>query len=80
LKGTALTFFRGLPFLFSNVSKEKKAFDELWAARSGGTCLFVMPTERDYAAVFRLLNTTLPFGPVLPIPIPRSRYCVFDTI
>jgi len=32
-----------------------KALGELWAKRSGGNCLFVMPTDKDYAAVQRVI-------------------------
>lgn len=32
-------------------SKEKKAVGELWAAKSGGRCLFVMPVNRDWQAI-----------------------------
>ena len=32
-------------------SREKRAVGELWADRSGGRCLFVMPKGQDFAAV-----------------------------
>lgn len=32
-------------------SKEKRALGELWAQRSGGQCLFVMPKGKDFAAI-----------------------------
>jgi type III restriction enzyme len=32
-------------------SKEKRAVAELWAGRSGGRCLFVMPRGRDWSAI-----------------------------
>jgi type III restriction enzyme len=32
-------------------SKEKRALGELWAKRSGGSCLFVMPKGKDLAAI-----------------------------
>ena len=44
--------------LWNEDSKEKKALGELWAKRSGGTCLFVMPTEKDYAAISRLISSS----------------------
>ncbi len=37
--------------LWNEDSKEKKALGELWAIRSGGTCLFVMPMGKDYEAI-----------------------------
>ena len=36
---------------------EKKDLGELWENRSGGRCLFVMPTGRDYAAIERKAKT-----------------------
>jgi type III restriction enzyme len=41
--------------LWNDETKEKKALGELWAKRSGGSCLFVMPTDKDYAAVQRVI-------------------------
>ena len=32
-------------------AKEKKAVGEMWAAKSGGRCVFVMPTNRDWKAI-----------------------------
>ncbi|MDQ3226739.1 MAG: hypothetical protein M3Q50_08940 [Chloroflexota bacterium] len=41
-------------YLWSNDdSKEKRAVGELWAERSGGTCVFVMPNGPDWAAIDR---------------------------
>lgn len=37
--------------LWNDDSKEKKALGELWAERSCGTCLFVMPTDKNYAVI-----------------------------
>ena len=36
-------------------SKEKRALGELWAKRSGGTCLFVMPKGKDLQAISNIL-------------------------
>ena len=41
--------------LWNDESKEKKALGELWSIRSEGTCLFVMPTNKDYAAISRVI-------------------------
>ncbi len=41
--------------LLNDDSKEKKALGELWAKRSGGACLFAMPTAKDYAAISRVI-------------------------
>jgi len=41
--------------LMNDDSKEKRTLGELWAERSGGKCLFVMPTDKDYAAVSRAI-------------------------
>ncbi|WP_373054301.1 DEAD/DEAH box helicase [Thioalkalivibrio sp.] len=32
-------------------SKEKRALGELWEARSGGCCLYIMPKGKDFAAI-----------------------------
>ena len=37
-------------------SREKKAIGEMWAARSGGQCLFVMPVNRDWEAMRRCVS------------------------
>ncbi len=42
--------------LWNDDSREKKALGELWAERSKGTCLFVMPTDKDYEAVQRVIG------------------------
>jgi len=42
--------------LWNEESKEKKAIGKLWAERSGGKCLFVMPTEKDYAMITRVIG------------------------
>ena len=42
--------------LWNEDSKEKKALGELWAERSGGACLFVMPTGWVYAAIARVIQ------------------------
>lgn len=43
--------------LLNQDSKEKKSLGELWAKRSGNTCLFVMPTNKDYAAISRVMDS-----------------------
>lgn len=42
--------------LLNSDSKEKEALGELWAKRSNGACLFVMPTNKDYAAISRIIT------------------------
>lgn len=37
-------------------SKEKRALGELWAKRSGGSCLFVMPKGKDLPAITNTLK------------------------
>ncbi|WP_417915615.1 DEAD/DEAH box helicase family protein [Candidatus Electronema sp. JM] len=49
---TAAVEYKG-GHLWNEDAKEKQALGELWAARSGGDCLFVMPKDKDYAAVRR---------------------------
>jgi type III restriction enzyme len=43
--------------LWNEDSKEKKALGELWAKRSGGACLFVMPTNKDYEEILRTIKS-----------------------
>lgn len=46
----------GEEFLWSNNdSKEKRDLGELWAARSRGQCLFVMPQGADFGVIGRKL-------------------------
>lgn len=42
--------------LWNEDSKEKKALGELWAERSGGSCLFAMPTDKDYTLIKRIIS------------------------
>ncbi|MFH2064733.1 MAG: DEAD/DEAH box helicase family protein [Pseudomonadota bacterium] len=43
--------------LLNEDSKEKKALGELWSLKSGGTCLFTMPTDKDYNAIHRAIRS-----------------------
>jgi type III restriction enzyme len=38
-------------------SEEKKTLGELWAARSGGKCLFVMPTNREFGGMLNQISS-----------------------
>jgi len=52
-------------------SEEKRAVGAVWASRSGGRCLFVMPTEGDFSSITRAVRPsgkekgTVPY-PALP--------------
>jgi len=35
-------------------NKEKRDLGELWEARSGGQCLFIMPRGKDFEAIRQL--------------------------
>lgn len=37
-------------------SEEKRAIGAVWAARSGGRCLFTMPTDRDFTTITSLVK------------------------
>ena len=37
-------------------AEEKRAVGAVWASRSGGRCLFVMPTEGDFSAVMKAVK------------------------
>ncbi|MBC8458914.1 MAG: hypothetical protein H8D67_13045 [Deltaproteobacteria bacterium] len=41
--------------LWNDETREKKALGELWSKRSACTCLFVMRTNKDYAAISRVI-------------------------
>lgn len=38
-------------------SAEKRAIGAVWAARSGGTCLFEMPTQLDFSGVIKAVRS-----------------------
>jgi len=38
-------------------SEEKRAVGAVWASRSGGRCLFVMPTDGDFSAIARAIKS-----------------------
>ena len=45
--------------LWSNEdSEEKRNLGELWALRSGGKCLFVMPKGKDWQAILNVIALT----------------------
>ena len=46
--------YKGKIFYDSIDSEEKRAVGAVWASRSGGKCLFVMPTEGDFSALTKL--------------------------
>lgn len=37
-------------------SEEKRAVGTVWASRSGGKCLFIMPTESDFSAISSIVK------------------------
>jgi len=47
---------KGEHFWSNDDSREKLALGELWAQRSGGRCVFVMPKGRDFAAITRAVG------------------------
>lgn len=48
--------YKGKHLYDSTDAEEKRAIGAVWAARSGGRCLFVMPTEGDFSSISRLLT------------------------
>lgn len=48
--------YKGGHLVTSDESREKAVLGELWAERSNGKCLFVMPTNRDFAAIDRAME------------------------
>jgi len=47
----AVVEYKGAHLWSNDDSREKRAIGELWADKSGGTCLFVMPKGPDWRAV-----------------------------
>jgi type III restriction enzyme len=43
--------YKGRHLYESADSQEKRAVGEVWASRSNGRCLFVMPTEGDFSPI-----------------------------
>jgi type III restriction enzyme len=37
-------------------AEEKRAVGAVWVSRSGGRCLFIMPTEGDFSAIAKLVK------------------------
>jgi hypothetical protein len=44
--------------IMSRDSKDKRRVSELWAERSGGRCLFVMPKGKDGKAITAVIGTS----------------------
>ena len=43
--------YKGAPYFTNDDSKEKRLVGDLWAERSGGTCLFLMIEKREFSKV-----------------------------
>ncbi|MBI5781501.1 MAG: DEAD/DEAH box helicase family protein [Rhodocyclales bacterium] len=43
--------YKGMNLYDTTDAEEKRAVGAVWAARSGGRCLFVMPTSRDFSVI-----------------------------
>jgi type III restriction enzyme len=48
--------YKGMHLWSNDDSKEKRAVGDLWAARSKGKCLFIMPNGPDFAAVAKTIE------------------------
>ena len=48
--------YKGGHLYYSADSEEKRAVGAVWALRSGGCCLFVMPTAGDFSAISRAVG------------------------
>jgi type III restriction enzyme len=48
--------YKGQQFYTTDDAGEKRTVGAVWASRSGGRCLFVMPTEGDFSAVTKAVN------------------------
>jgi type III restriction enzyme len=47
--------YKGAHLATTDDSKEKQLIGDLWADRSGGTCLFAMVTDKRWADIDRVL-------------------------
>lgn len=48
--------YKGKHLYDSNDAEEKRVVGQVWAARSGGHCLFVMPTDGDFSGITRAVT------------------------
>lgn len=53
---TLVVEYKGKDRYDSADSEEKRAIGAVWASRSGGRCLFAMPTDRDFAVITKLVK------------------------
>ncbi|HWG96686.1 MAG TPA: hypothetical protein VN647_06345, partial [Nitrospira sp.] len=45
--------YKGKHLYDGNDAEEKRTVGAVWASRSGGRCLFVMPTQGDFSVITR---------------------------
>jgi type III restriction enzyme len=48
--------YKGKHLYDGNDAEDKRIVGQVWASRSGGTCLFAMPTEGDFSAITRAIT------------------------
>ena len=48
--------YKGKHLYSATDAEEKRAVGAVWASRSGGQCLFAMPTEGDFSQITRLVS------------------------
>ena len=48
--------YKGADRWSNDDSKEKRRLGELWALKSGGRCLFVMPKGKDWEAIKEIMK------------------------
>ena len=49
--------YKGKHLYDGNDAEEKRTVGAVWASRSGGRCLFVMPTEGDFSVITRAVTS-----------------------
>lgn len=54
--------YKGEHLWSNDDSKEKRIIGELWAERSNGKCLFIMPNGKDWGAIKHLIDEREPFS------------------
>lgn len=48
--------YKGKHLYDASDAEEKRAVGAVWASRSGGRCLFAMPTEGDFSAIIKMVR------------------------
>ncbi len=71
--------YKGKHLYDGNDAEEKRTVGAVWASRSGGRCLFVMPTEGDFSVIHGQLRRCNRMAyPASRLPPPAGRLVPVD--